>query len=115
MTSRRAFLSQVAAVPILHGAPEERDTVYRNGPIVTLDSASRTVSAIAVRGGRILAVGSESDVRKAAAPSARIIDLRGRTMLPGFYAAHDHMPQSGLVELFQVDLNSPPMGRIEKI
>ena len=43
----------------------------------------------------------------------RIVDLDGKAMLPGFYAAHDHFPGSGRVALFYVDLNSPPIGTIE--
>ena len=68
-----------------------------------------------MRDGKILAAGSGRQVREAAAPNAKVVDLRGRVMLPGFFAAHDHLPQAGLVALFQVDLNSPPMGRIETI
>ena len=79
---------------------------------MTLDPANRVAAAIAVRAGRILAVGTEAQVHAAVLRNARVVDLAGHTMLPGLFAAHDHLPQSGLTALFQVDLNSPPMGVI---
>ncbi|MBX6314153.1 MAG: amidohydrolase [Isosphaeraceae bacterium] len=115
MWSRRQFLGQLAVLPACYRTSDEPDTVYENGRVVTLDPANRIVRAVAVRQGQILAVGTEQHVREAATRHANIVDLRGRTLLPGFYAAHDHLPQSGLVALFQVDLNSPPIGRIETI
>ena len=103
MWTRRAWLKAIpAACAHAQTAP---DTLYVNGNIVTLDRSNRIVSTIAVRDGKVLAA--------AAAGKARIVDLRGRTLLPGFYAAHDHFPSWGTVALFQVDLNSPPVGRIE--
>jgi predicted amidohydrolase YtcJ len=111
--SRRRFLSQLAALPALCAAQDNPDAVCTNGRVITLDPENRIVEAVAVRRGNILAAGSERQVREAAARNAKTVDLRGRVMLPGLFAAHDHIPQSGQVALFQVDLNSPPMGKIE--
>src|SRR5947209_7387494 len=112
MNSRRRFLQYAAMAP-LGTAQDFPDTIYRNGRIVTLDPANRIAAAVTVRSGKILAVGSEADARAAASRRARVVDLAGRTMLPGLFAAHDHLPQGGLIALFEVDLNSPPMGAIE--
>ena len=67
---------------------------------------------MAVRGDLIVAVGSDAAVWGLAGPETRVVDLDGRTMTPGFYAAHDHFPGSGRVAVTQVDLNSPPIGGI---
>ena len=74
-----------------------------------------TAEAVAVRGDEIVAVGSTADLEGLAGPNTQIVDLDGRTMLPGFYAPHDHFPGSGRVAVTQVDLNSPPIGTIETI
>ena len=67
---------------------------------------------MAVRGERILAVGSRAEVTAAVNPDARTVDLEGATMLPGFIDAHGHFPSSGLLERHFVDLNSPPIGTV---
>ncbi len=91
------------------------DTVYVGGAIVTMDPSGRTVEAVAVRGGLVEAVGRQVEIRKLAGPSTKVVDLNGRTMLPGFFAAHDHFPGAGHVALHQIDLNSPPMGPMIRI
>jgi len=69
------------------GAPE---TVYVNGKIVTLDPAESVAGALAVRSGRLLAVGSDDAVRALAGPETRTVDLGGRTAVPGFIESHCH-------------------------
>src|SRR3970282_2914594 len=64
------------------------DLVLAGGPVVTMDAVRRTSSAVAVRGGRIVAVGSVADVESHVGPRTRRIDLAGRTLLPGFPDAH---------------------------
>jgi predicted amidohydrolase YtcJ len=91
------------------------DTIYHHGTILTLDAQGRTAEAVAVRGEKIFAVGSLADVRSAAGAAATSIDLEGRTLLPGFYAAHDHFLSASVSAAYDVDLNSPPIGRIESI
>jgi predicted amidohydrolase YtcJ len=68
------------------------DTILRGGPILTLCEAAPQAAAVAVRAGRIQAVGSEADVLEHRGRLTRIIDLAGRTLLPGFVNAHWHMP-----------------------
>jgi predicted amidohydrolase YtcJ len=66
-------------------------TLYRGGPIVTMDGDSpQLVEAIVTAGDRITFVGPEKAARKAAGKDAAIHDLKGATLLPGFIDAHSH-------------------------
>jgi predicted amidohydrolase YtcJ len=91
------------------------DTVYLHGTVVTMNPQSPAAEAVAVKSGRILAVGRDREVSAMASPQTTVVDLAGKTMLPGFYAAHDHFVEAGTVALYSVDLNSPPIGKIETI
>lgn len=75
---------------------QSADTVLINGKILTVDSQSSVRQAIAIRGGRILAVGSTADIRKLAGPSTRSIDLQGRTVIPGLIDSHLHAIRAAL-------------------
>ena len=95
--------------------PATVTTVYANGSILTMagDSASY-VEAVAVRDGRILVAGTRAEVDAAAGASATVVDLQGRTMLPGFIDAHSHLFNyaDGLA---QANLNPPPVGTVASI
>ncbi len=67
------------------------DIVLFNGSIVTLDPALPTAQAVLIRAGRIAAVGDAAQVRAAARPGYEIIDLAGRSALPGLCDAHIHL------------------------
>jgi predicted amidohydrolase YtcJ len=66
------------------------DLVIRGASVVTLDAASRTARAAAIRGGRIVAVGSDEEIRAHIGPATKVIDAGGRTLLPGLYDSHVH-------------------------
>lgn len=70
--------------------------ILRGGQVVTLDQNRSTHTAIAVRDGRILAVGGNEEIGAMAGPKTRIIDLDGQTVIPGFNDAHAHMEREGL-------------------
>lgn len=72
------------------------DVVLHGGSILTLDRASTVAEAVAVRGGRIAAVGPAPRVLADTGPQTRRIDLAGRTVVPGFVDAHPHMDREGL-------------------
>ncbi len=80
-----------AGVAACGGAPAP-DLLLVNGRIWTGDSARAEVSAIAVRDGRIVATGSDAEIRALAGTSTRIEDLGGRRAVPGFHDAHWHLP-----------------------
>ncbi len=78
--------AQAGTPPACTGA----DLVVYNGKIVTMDASRRTVPAMAIRDGKILATGSDAEMRACAAPGARQVDLAGRTVLPGLIDVHTH-------------------------
>jgi len=79
--------------------PEQTaDAIYSGGDIVTVNDKMSTAEAVAVKEGRILAVGSRSDVEKAHKGLAtKAVDLAGKTLMPGFLDAHSHYINSLLV------------------
>src|SRR5262245_15820119 len=70
--------------------------VYLGGPILTVDAADRVVEALGVEGARIGAVGTRDEVLAWAGAGARIVDLGGHALLPGFVDAHGHFPGTGV-------------------
>jgi predicted amidohydrolase YtcJ len=71
-------------------------TVLLNGKILTVDSRSSTAQALAIRSGRIVAVGTSADLRKMAGTQAHVIDLEGRTVIPGLIDSHMHAIRAAL-------------------
>ena len=80
-------------------ASRPADIVLLNGRLATMDPARSWASALAVTDGRIVAVGTDSEVRRQIGPSTRVIELRGRTVTPGFQDAHVHPIHGGLAQL----------------
>jgi len=72
------------------------DLVFVGGAVVMMDAARRRATAVAVRAGRIVAVGADREVEELAGPRTRRIALAGRTLLPGFQDAHCHPAFAGL-------------------
>jgi len=72
------------------------DIIFHNGRITTLDRARPVASAVAVKSGRFVAVGSDADVMPLAGPQTRIVDLRRRHVLPGLFDNHTHVVRGGL-------------------
>lgn len=75
------------------GVPE---VILHNGRITTLDRSKPLADAVAVRDGRFLAVGDNQEVLALAGPDTRIIDLKGRSALPGLFDNHTHVVRGGL-------------------
>lgn len=96
-------------------ATESVDTVYLNATVLTMNATSDIVQAVAVEGEKIKAVGSSNDIRTLVGPKTRVVDLTGKTLLPGFIDAHGHFPESGIRALYRVDCNSPPVGTTKSI
>jgi predicted amidohydrolase YtcJ len=86
------------------------DTIYFGGDIITMVDAQPSAEALAVKGGAILAVGNRVDIEKAHMGEAtKVVDLGGKTLLPGFLDAHSHYINSLLVAN-QAKLYAPPAG-----
>jgi predicted amidohydrolase YtcJ len=88
--------------------------LFVNGHVMTGELNQRPASAVAVREGRIVAAGSDSDVKEWGGPSTEVIDLKGRTMAPGFNDSHCHPMYVGF-GLQQVNASTPPNVRIDDI
>ncbi len=93
------------------------DLVLRGGRIATVDAARRFAAALAVTDGRIVAVGTDAVVEPHIGPSTRVIELRGRSVTPGFQDAHVHPVHGGLTmlrcDLHEDEMTGSPFERIE--
>jgi predicted amidohydrolase YtcJ len=90
-------------------------TLYAGGPIITMaGDAPEIAEAIAVKNGKIIAVGAWRDVIHAAGKQAKRIDLHGHTLLPGFIDAHGHASFVGQ-NAGMVQLQPPPVGGVDSI
>jgi predicted amidohydrolase YtcJ len=72
------------------------DTVLVNGKVVTLDEKSAVREALAIRDGKILALGTSAEIRKLAGKQTHLIDLQGRTVIPGLIDSHMHAIRAAL-------------------
>jgi predicted amidohydrolase YtcJ len=97
--SRRPAPPRRAARPATAVGAGAADIILRNGRIHTVDSAARTVDSVAIRDGRFIAVGSAAEVARHAGPDTEVLDLAGRTVVPGLIDSHVHQ--------FYVALNVP--------
>jgi predicted amidohydrolase YtcJ len=80
-----------------------QELLLTNGRIVTLDAASTVARALAIRQDTIVAVGDEEAVRRSVGADARIIDLGGRTVIPGLIDSHIHAVRTGLTYTVETD------------
>jgi predicted amidohydrolase YtcJ len=85
------------------------DLVLKNGKIITVDTASTHTQAIAIAGDRIAAVGPDAAMAAVTAPATRVIDLKGRAVVPGLTDGHAHMDREALRNVF------PALGRVRSI
>ncbi len=105
--TRRAVLSLAGSAVLAIASPvpasEPADLVLKNAVVHTVSSGRPRAEAVAVRGNRIVAVGSSADVQAFVGPGTRVLDLAGRTVVPGFDDAHAHLLGIGFARL-DVDL-----------
>jgi predicted amidohydrolase YtcJ len=85
------------------------DLVLRNGKVITVDAAFTIAQAIAIAGDRIVAVGPDAAVAAHTGPATRIVDLNGKTVIPGIIDGHAHMDREALRDVF------PSLGRVRSI
>jgi len=95
-------------------AQEVADMIYYDGTIITINDAQPQVEAVAVKDGKILAVGNKDELLKSKGDATKLIDLEGRTMLPGFVDAHGHVMGGGLQAL-SANILAPPDGKVKDI
>lgn len=111
---RRSGLCMFMFLPVPAAAQDIADTIYSGGPILTMADGAPRADSVAVKGGRIIAVGNASDVEAFRGPDTKSFDLAGKTMLPGFFDAHGHVLMGGL-QAKSANLLSPPDGEVKDI
>ncbi len=120
-----AILLPLAATPVgaapasAAGAAAARvDLILVNGVVLTMDGSGSTAEAVAVAGDRIAAVGTTAQIKAMAGPAARVVDLQGRALLPGFIDSRVHGP-FGFWELSAglalTDKTGSPLGQPEEV
>lgn len=95
-------------------AQEAADRIWTGGTIITMNDKALRAEAIAEKGGKIVAVGRKDAVMKLKGDKTELIDLGGRTLLPGFVDAHGHMFIGG-VQALSANLLAPPDGNVKDI
>ena len=94
---------------------EPADLILTNGHVITVDADDTIAEAVAIRGERILAVGSTAEIMAHRGPETEVMDVGGRTVLPGFIDAHTHIEGMARVETFSVNIQVPPLAGPEAI
>ena len=108
------LVAWLAGPAALAHAQNPADAIYHGGDIVTIDDKNPTALAVAVKDGKIVAVGNKEDVLKLKGDSTRMIDLGGKTLVPGFIDGHSHFINSLQVSR-QANCFSPPAGPAKSI
>lgn len=85
------------------------DSIYLGGSILTMNDAQPSAEAVAVRAGRITAVGSRAELLKLKGVHTRVVDLQGKTLIPGFVDPHSHISVVGL-QAISANMLPPPDG-----
>ena len=101
-------IAVLVAVPALsYSVQAEPDAIYYNAKITTLDAAGSRASAVAVKDGKFLKVGKESEIKKLAGPSTKMVDLSGKTVVPGLIDGHTHPVEAARMIEKWVDCRYP--------
>ena len=85
------------------------DLILTNGKIITVDAAFTVAQALAIAGDRILAVGSDAAMARVSGPTTRVVDLKGKAVIPGITDGHAHMDREALRGVF------PALGRVRSV
>ena len=96
--ARSTPVQRSATQPVPAGWPTR---ILVNGKILTMDASDRVVEALAVKDGEIVAVGTSADIRKLAGPETSVVDLGGRTVIPGLNDSHLHFIRAGQTYHFE--------------
>src|SRR5579872_7442302 len=111
--SRRGFLAGMSAIALQAAQRTDPDLILYNANILTVDPAQPNAQAVAIAGGRFLAVGSNDDIRGMSKPGVRQLDLGGKTVVPGFIDAHTHPSYAGIRHLRWVDCDFRSIAAIQ--
>ena len=90
------------------------DLLLLNGKVITVDSEFNIVEAVAVKDGKIIATGTTPEIEGLQGEGTEVIDLEGKTVLPGLIDSHLHVVGTGML-LSQINCRTPPMSSISDI
>jgi len=90
----------MSSSPKSEGDPKA-DVILNRGSIYTVDDARSWASAVAIRQGKLIAVGSDLEIDSFRGPHTRVVDLRGRMVLPGIIDVHNHHTRGGQADLYE--------------
>src|SRR3954454_25162968 len=93
---------------------QNRDVVILNATVRTVDDHDAVAQAVLMSGGKFAAVGTEAEVRAAALADAQFIDVGGRTVVPGFIDAHNHLSIAAFAP-DSVDCSTPPTSTLAEV
>lgn len=97
----------LGAIGLATAAPVAPDVIYFNARFVTVDANGTIAGAVAAKNGKIVAVGDADTVKKMAGPSTRLVDLEGRTVVPGLIDGHTHPVETARMKEAWVDCRFP--------
>jgi len=107
-TSQTSTLRQASPTSSISSA-QPADLVLKNAKVITVDPRFTIAQAVAIAGERILAVGTDVAMAAHTAPWTRVLDLKGKTIIPGLIDGHAHMDREGLKAVY------PALGRVRSI
>lgn len=107
-------LSASADTGLVEVHPLPADTLFTGGTVLTMDDDRSQAEAVAVRKGTIVFVGSNDESQKYLGKDTQVVELDGRTLLPGFIDSHSHMSIAALVYDY-IDLRPAPTGPVANI
>ena len=109
-----ALAAAIAAIAsVLARAQASADLILINGTVITVDPADRIAQGVAVAGGKIVAVGTNADIRALANSRTQTIDLHGRTVTPGLIDTHVHFSETA--DLFSINLSDVAIKKIDDV
>jgi len=91
------------------------DIIFTNGKIITVDPDDSIVAALAIRDGRIIALGSDADIAALADDATLLIDLQGYTATPGLIDSHNHFADGLVTEMVNADVSYPAVRNIADV
>ncbi len=125
-TTTLAFASIAGAIaasllggrlPLTAAAPQSAaavpDLILLHGTVLTVDAKDSIAEAVAIKGSRVVAVGSDSQMQARAGANTRFLNLQGRTVTPGLIDTHCHFQEVG--ELYDIALSDPSIGSVADI
>lgn len=110
---RMAVLQVIIFQSLTYVLAQPVDKIFFNGNVITVDAGNSVAQSVAIYKDRIVAVGTDDEILKLKSDTTQLIDLRGKTLVPGFIDGHSHF--MGLSRGKSANLSPPPMGTVKNI